>query len=381
MVIDINGPSPIIEEIAPMANARKFQNGITLPNGEVLVVGGNTSGQKFNDSGSVLPVEIWNPTTRAWRTGASMAVPRNYHSIALLMVDGRVLSGGGGLCNCAADHQDSQIYSPPYLFNADGTPAERPVITRVAGVVEHGQTISVSATPGLSGFSLVKMSSTTHGMNTDLRYLKPAANEVSPGEYSVTLHSNRNVLTAGYWMLFALNAQGTPSVAKVVQVSTQGLRTGPPKIKQMQTLSHLQGEAVNLALMISDPDGDPLTVTATGLPPGLTLNSASGILSGQPTTAGTFSVTLTVADGSEGTDSTTFNWEIQDASNPPGVYYEYYQGNWDLLPNFDALTPVATGTEPNFTLAPQQQGRLLRLPLPHAAADHDGRHLHVLHQL
>ena len=355
MVIDINGPSPVIEEIAPMAFARKFHNGVTLPTGEVLVIGGNTSGQKFNDSGTVYAVELWNPATRAWRTGASMAVPRNYHSVALLMVDGRVFAGGGGLCNCAADHQDAEIYSPPYLFNADGTPAERPVITRVPGVVTHGDTVSISATPGLTGFSLVKMSSTTHAMNTDLRYLKPSSSEVAPGEYSLTLHTNPNVLTPGFWMLFALNANGTPSVAKVIQVSTQGAITGPPKIKQMGTLTHLQGENVNLALVLSDPDGDALTVSASNLPPGLTLNPTSGVITGQPTTMGTYSVTLTVTDNSEGSDSTTFNWEIQDASNPPGVYYEYYQGNWDLLPNFDALTPVATGTEPNFTLSPQQQ--------------------------
>jgi len=58
MIIDINGPTPVITPVAPMANARKFQNGVMLPTGEVLVVGGNSSGIKFNDSGSILASDI-----------------------------------------------------------------------------------------------------------------------------------------------------------------------------------------------------------------------------------------------------------------------------------------------------------------------------------
>ena len=67
-------------------------------NGKVIMIGGNTSGQKFSDSGAILATEIWNPGTGLWREGAAMAVPRNYHSIALLMTDGRVLAAGGGYC-------------------------------------------------------------------------------------------------------------------------------------------------------------------------------------------------------------------------------------------------------------------------------------------
>jgi len=92
-----------------------------LPNGEVLIIGGNTTGQNFSDVGSVLPAEIYNPVTNTWRVVDSISIPRNYHSTALLMKDGRVLSAGGGACGngCAANHLDGQIFSPPYLFSAD----------------------------------------------------------------------------------------------------------------------------------------------------------------------------------------------------------------------------------------------------------------------
>ncbi|MEZ4621594.1 MAG: kelch repeat-containing protein [Caldilineaceae bacterium] len=114
----------------------------------MLIVGGNTSGTEFSDQGTILTPEIWNPTTRAWRSVADLSVPRNYHSVALLMTDGRVWSGGGGLCNCAADHPDHQVYSPPYLFNADGTLATRPVIAAAPDVVTFGRTVNVQATAG-----------------------------------------------------------------------------------------------------------------------------------------------------------------------------------------------------------------------------------------
>ena len=62
-----------------------------------------------------------------------MAWPRNYHSVALLLPDGPRAVRRAAACagtGCAANHPDLQILSPPYLFNADGSPAARPTIVR-----------------------------------------------------------------------------------------------------------------------------------------------------------------------------------------------------------------------------------------------------------
>lgn len=81
--------------------------------------------------------EIWTPSTQSWRNDASAAVPRTYHSAAALLPDGRVFVGGSGLCGtrCSVNHLDAEMYSPNYLFNADGTPATRPTVTLSASSV------------------------------------------------------------------------------------------------------------------------------------------------------------------------------------------------------------------------------------------------------
>ena len=62
--------------------------------------------------------EIWNPATGKWTTLAPMAIPRTYHSVALLLPDARVFVGGGGLCgDCTTNHLDGEIFTPPYLLN------------------------------------------------------------------------------------------------------------------------------------------------------------------------------------------------------------------------------------------------------------------------
>ena len=218
-IVDMNSDTPQVTPVANLDKPRVSANAVMLPSGEVFVVGGTLTDVGFSDSGSVLTPEIWNPQTHKWRPVANHAVPRNYHSVALLMTDGRIFSGGGGLCGCAADHPDHQIYSPPYLFNADGSLATRPIIDDAPDVVTFGQTIDVQTSSDIQQFSLIKMTGITHAYSSDLRFLKvPFSGD--NGQYQLMLDDNSNVLTPGYWMLFALNSQGTPSVAKVIQVRT-----------------------------------------------------------------------------------------------------------------------------------------------------------------
>lgn len=315
-LIDINAATPVISDTTWMGFARKFHNAVMLPTGEALMIGGNTSGIKFNDSGTVLAAESWDPATGLWTELADMAIPRNYHSVALLLLDGRVFSGGGGLCgNCAANHSDAQIYSPSYLFNADGSLATRPAIGSAPAQVGHNETFFVAATPGISRFSLIKMSANTHAVNTDQRFLNVPFSEVSAGQYDLQAHSNPNVLTIGYYMLFAVDSNGVPSEAAVVQVVNDPGINRAPIVTNPGALVSSRNTPVNIQISAFDPDGDPITFSASGLPNGLSINSGTGLVTGSASAEGLFAVTVSVQDDLGDSADAQFDWTIL----PPGV--------------------------------------------------------------
>ena len=84
----------------------------------------------------------------------------------------------------------------------------------------------------------------------------------------------------------------------------------PPVLSSPADRSDVLGRAVAQALVASDPDGDPLTFSATGLPSGVTIDANSGSMSGTPTAAGGFAVDVQVGDGKGGTARASFGWTI-----------------------------------------------------------------------
>ena len=123
--IDFNQDNVQVTQVPDMNHPRVYHNSIVLPTGEIFVVGGIALANVFSDDDSVFAPEIWNPNTNTWTEVAPMAVERNYHSVGLLMLDGRIFMAGGGLCgSCTTNHADAEIYSPPYLFNSNGTPRQ-----------------------------------------------------------------------------------------------------------------------------------------------------------------------------------------------------------------------------------------------------------------
>jgi len=212
-VIDLNAPTPAWRLVAPMANARRQLNATLLPDGKVLVTGG-TSGPGFdNASTPVYAAEMWDPATELWTTMASAQAPRLYHSAALLLPDGRVLTTGGD------DITQVELYSPPYLFAG-----ARPTITSAPAAVSFGQSYLVE-TPDAANIAKVtwiRLGSVTHAFDMNQRInslsFSPAA-----GGLNVVSPSNPNLAPPGHYLLFILNANGVPSIAKIVQLGSSAL--------------------------------------------------------------------------------------------------------------------------------------------------------------
>jgi galactose oxidase len=221
--ITIGAPpsKPNVTTLTPMHYSRAFANSVILPNGKIFVTGGQTYAVPFTDTNAVMNPELWDPETQTFTVLPAHTVPRNYHSIALLMHDGRVFTGGAGLCgNCATNHEDAQIYSPAYLFNSNGTLATRPNITSLsASTVAVGKSFYVSVDTPVTAFSLIRYGSATHTVNTDQRRIALSACSRNGTTYKLTVPSDPGVALPGFWMLFALDKNGVPSVSETVVVT------------------------------------------------------------------------------------------------------------------------------------------------------------------
>jgi uncharacterized repeat protein (TIGR01451 family) len=92
----------------------------------------------------------------------------------------------------------------------------------------------------------------------------------------------------------------------------------PPTLANPGPQTNAEGDSVTLPLIASDPDGDTLTFGATGLPPGLSIDPATGKIAGTITagSAASYPVTASVTDGQAAT-SQSFTWTVLAPPTPP----------------------------------------------------------------
>ena len=240
--IDLNAATPTWNSTSSMHFARRQHNAVILPDGKVLIVGGS-SGSGFDNSATpVLQTEMWNPATGTFTVMASIATYRGYHSTALLLPDGRVLSAGGNVGG-----PNAQLFSPPYLFAG-----ARPNVASAPTSASYGQTVFIS-TPdaaSISQVTFIRNASVTHTNDMSGRFMHLSFTKTSTG-LNVTMPSNANLAPPGYYMLFILNGSGVPSVGSIVQMSstaaTNGTVTG--------TVTNTAGAPIQGASVVSGGNG------------------------------------------------------------------------------------------------------------------------------
>ena len=223
-IIDLGAGSPAWQWGPDMSQPRIEMDAVLLPTGKILAVGGS-----YNDEDAAtasLNADLYNPATNTFSSAGANSYARLYHTVALLMPDATVwLAGSNPSTGVYERHME--IYKPAYLFTRDMNnnvvAAPRPTISSVPSTITWGAQFSVF-TPDAANISsavLMRPGSSTHGFDLDAR-LVGLAFTAGAGTLTVTGPPNANIAPPGYYMLFLINNQGVPSVAKFLLLNNSG---------------------------------------------------------------------------------------------------------------------------------------------------------------
>jgi hypothetical protein len=220
-VIDINGSSPVITDVASMQFRRQWPNSIVAPNGEVIITGGTQRGDRGNPD-AVYQAELWDPDTQTFRSLASAAVIRNYHATTILLPNGTIFSSGGGVPGPVTNF-NYEIFYPPYLFQAQSgadTLADRPRMVSIEGThFAYGSSfqIEMADARAISRLAIIGLSTTTHSFNMGQRYY-PASFSQSGNLLTVDAPPGPNLAPPGFHLIFAVDGAGVPSRGFIVSL-------------------------------------------------------------------------------------------------------------------------------------------------------------------
>jgi len=358
-VVDVNGASPQTSATAPMAFGRRQHNLTVLADGSVLATGGNSSGAGLVDlNAGVYPAELWNPATGQWRTLAAMQITRQYHSTALLLADGRVLSSGGGICGTCDQvgylAKNAEVFSPPYLFQADGTLAPRPAVSAAPSSATYGASMEIAtASPAsIAKVGLVRLGAVTHSDNMEQRYI-PLPFTTGATSLTATAPANANVAPPGPYMLFLVDTNGVPSVARMVSIQPGGSAPTVLLTQPANGATFTAPASVNLAATASDSDG---TVTKVEFFNGGTKLGEDTIAPYSFTwagvAAGTYTVTARATDDlGTSTTSAPATITVSSAANTPPTASITSPADGAVFPWKPTITITATASDPGGSVA------------------------------
>ncbi len=225
-IVDFTATKPAFRAAAPMNFPRIHLNAVLMPDHTVFVSGGarQREGGEF-EAAVILQSEIYDPATNAWKLAATATIPRLYHSIALLLPDGRVVAAGGNPARGKQVEWDPpdpneelrmEVYSPPYLFKGP-----RPVIDAAPTEWKYGQTFAIQSQQAgnIRWVSLIKNGVTTHSFNTGQRLVDLSIVSQAEGVIQAAVTNEPNIAPPGWYMLFITDTNGVPSVATWVHLA------------------------------------------------------------------------------------------------------------------------------------------------------------------
>jgi len=194
-----------------VATSRIHPNVVLLPDGSVFLSGG---------TGVTEPCWLYNASTRTlgslapdtWAQMDELPAARRYHSLAMLLPSGEVVAAG-------ENNNQVHVFKPPYLFR--GTP---PNIMNAPTRVHHGRSFTITtdvAATAIDRVVLMRPMAATHQTDTEQRLIELSPTVTGTNTLSATMPNGwhpHGVAPGGYYMLFVLDSDNVPSVARFIEL-------------------------------------------------------------------------------------------------------------------------------------------------------------------
>ncbi|MGH3791447.1 MAG: galactose oxidase-like domain-containing protein, partial [Pseudonocardiaceae bacterium] len=212
-IVDLTAAAPAYVPAANLTMGRMHLCATLLPDRTVLVNGGAM--MEETTAQAALGAEIYHPGTGQWHMAAESRVPRLYHSIALLMPDGKVVTAGSNPQR-KTEELRIEVFWPPYLFAGS-----RPSVTPAQTEVVYGAHLSVTV-PNAGSIvtaSLIRPGATTHSSDLEQRLVDLPLVVSSADTLSLQLPNSSNLAPPGWYLLFVVDQAAIPSPAAWVHLS------------------------------------------------------------------------------------------------------------------------------------------------------------------
>lgn len=222
-IVDLKADTPVFKNGPELPQGgTRYLSSVLMPDDTVFTSGG--SGDYRGRGGSdILEAQFYDPKTNSFSAAAEPTIGRNYHSEALLLPDGRVATFGSDPLFDDADNtklgtfeQRVEVFTPPYLHRGGD---DRPVLGD--GPEEFDQkgraTFRTKDAARVVKARLMRPSAVTHTTDVEQRSIELSL-EKSANSVTVKVPDDPALVPPGWYMLFAVDGEGTPSVAKWVRV-------------------------------------------------------------------------------------------------------------------------------------------------------------------
>jgi hypothetical protein len=212
-VVDLTADAPAYVRGADLHMGRMHLCATLLPDRTVLVNGGAM--MEETAAQAALGAEIYHPDSGEWRMAADSRVPRLYHSVALLLPDGKVVTAGS---NPQRKNEEMrvEVFWPPYLFVG-----ARPSVTPARQEVGYGTTLDVTVpdAAAIASAALVRPGATTHSSDLEQRLADLPITVTAPDALDLAMPASPNLAPPGWYLLTVLSTTGVPSPAAWVRLS------------------------------------------------------------------------------------------------------------------------------------------------------------------